>query len=137
MTMKSIKSIKMEKMTMNKMNDKIVVRLLGVAALALVLPLSRLHAAFNNNAAGTRSGQFLKLPVSAKAIGMGEAATAVADDANAIFYNVAGLARLDKKSGEYMFSKYVEETNYHWFAFAMPISESIGSAGIGLQYFSA
>ena len=42
-----------------------------------------------------------------------------------------------KKSVEYMFSKYVEETSYHWVGFAMPVSEKFGSVGIGLQYFNA
>ena len=126
-------TIKMKMENKKMMNGKVVVTLL---ALALALPAS-LEAAFSNKDAGTRGGQFLKLPVGAKAIGMGEAATAVADDANAIFYNVAGIARLDKKSGEYMFSKYVESTSYHWVGFAMPVSEKIGSVGLGFQYFSA
>lgn len=113
---------------------KVVVSLL---ILAVVVSRSSAYAAFSDKDAGTRTAQFLKLPVGAKAIGMGEAHTAVANDANAIYYNVAGLNSLEKKSAEYMFSKYVEETSYHWVAFAMPISETIGSAGIGFQYFSA
>ena len=131
------KIMKMEKETMNGkvMNGRVVVAL--AAALILGLSAGKLHAAFSETAAGTRTGQFLKLPVGAKAIGMGGAATAVADDANAIYYNVAGIARLEKKSGEYMFSKYIEGTSYHWVGFAMPISENIGSAGIGFQYFTA
>lgn len=135
--MKPTKIMKMEIETMNGkvMNGKVVVAL--AAALLLGLQVSRLSAAFSDKAAGTRAGQFLKLPVGAKAVGMGEAATAVADDANAIFYNVAGIARLEKKSAEYMFSKYVESTSYHWVGFAMPVSEKIGSVGIGFQYFSA
>ena len=35
----------------------------------------------------------------------------IGDDANAIYYNVAGIARLEKKSAEYMFSKYVADTS--------------------------
>ncbi len=132
--MNTIKVNEMET-KMNKMNGKVIVAL--VAAISLAAWTSKAHAAFSGKAAGTRAGQFLKLPVGAKAIGMGEAATAIADDANAIYYNVAGLAKLEKKSAEYMFSKYVEETNYHWIAFGMPISEKLGSVGIGIQYFSA
>ena len=134
--MKTIKSIetKMEKM-MNKMNGKVIVTL--VLALGFLAFGSKANASFSSKDAGTRGGQFLKLPVGAKAIGMGQAATAVADDANAIYYNVAGLAFADKKSGEYMFSKYVEGTNYHWVAFGMPISERAGSVGLGFQYFTA
>jgi len=116
----------------------------GRIVVALVLALCGLlnltgtsFADFSNGAVGTAGAQFLKLPVGARAIGMGSAYTAIADDANAIYYNVAGIAFSEKKSAEYMFSQYVANTNYHWAAFAMPISESLGSAGIGFQYFNA
>lgn len=42
---------------------------------------------------GSTSGQFLKIGVSARAIGMGGAFVAVAEDASAIFYNPACLAQ--------------------------------------------
>lgn len=95
--------------------------------------------------AGTQGAQFLKLPVGAKYIAMGEAGTAIADDANAIYYNVAGLVRLEKKSAEYMYGGFMlkdkisgdKDPGQHWIAYAMPISETIGSAGIGIQLFSA
>lgn len=133
----NIRIMKMDNLTKKtNMIGKIMVRFVA-ALLAVVLCTPLMFAAFSDKDAGTRTGQFLKLPVGARAIGMGEAYTAVADDANSIFYNVAGLARLEKKGAEYMFSKYVEETSYHWVAFAMPISETIGSAGIGFQYFTA
>lgn len=118
-----------------KMGKVVVASVIGLAVIASMPGLSL--AAFSEKAAGTRAGQFLKLPVGAKAIGMGEAYTAIADDANAIYYNVAGIARLEKKSAELMYSKYVEETSYFWGGVAMPISETIGTIGFGLQYFSA
>jgi hypothetical protein len=123
------------KMTGKMFSGKVVIALL--CGLSLLGFESLASAAFSEKDAGTRTAQFLKLPVGARAIGMGEAYTAIADDANAIYYNVAGLSRMEKKGAEYMFSKYVEETSYHWIAFAMPISETIGSAGIGIQYFTA
>ncbi len=130
----------------NILNGKVVGGFVALTlALGLIGSTSGLQAAFSEKGAGTRSGQFLKLPVGAKAIGMGEANTALADDVNSIYYNAAGLARLEKKNVEYMYSgiflknKAAGDSNpgYHWVAFAMPISEKIGSAGIGLQYFSA
>ena len=39
------------------------------------------------NKEGTAAGQFLQIPVGGKAIAMGGAFTALADDASAIYYN--------------------------------------------------
>lgn len=43
---------------------------------------------------GTYDGQFMKMPIGARATGMGSAFVAVADDATAVFWNPAGIARL-------------------------------------------
>lgn len=43
---------------------------------------------------GTIGGQFLKIGIGARAQAMGEAYTAVADDASTVYWNPAGLARL-------------------------------------------
>lgn len=43
---------------------------------------------------GTIGGQFLKIGVGARASAMGEAFTAIADDASTVYWNPAGLARL-------------------------------------------
>ena len=44
---------------------------------------------------GTFDGQFLKIPVGARAAAMGGAFVAVADDASSLFWNAAGVARVD------------------------------------------
>jgi len=44
---------------------------------------------------GTFDGQFLKIGVGARPAAMGGAFVAVADDANALFWNAAGIARID------------------------------------------
>jgi hypothetical protein len=51
---------------------------------------------------GTFDGQFLKIGIGARAAGMGGAFVAVADDASAVFWNPAGLARLDPDRTELM-----------------------------------
>lgn len=45
---------------------------------------------------GTIGGQFLKIDVGARAVGMGGAFVSVADDATAIYWNPAGVARISK-----------------------------------------
>ena len=49
---------------------------------------------------GTFDGQFLKIDVGARAAGMGGAFVAVADDATALFWNAAGIARIDADKSE-------------------------------------
>jgi hypothetical protein len=44
---------------------------------------------------GTMGGQFLKIPIGARATGMGGAFVSVADDPSAIFWNPSGIARLE------------------------------------------
>lgn len=50
---------------------------------------------------------FLRVGVGAKAMGLGEAFTAVADDASAVYWNPAGLGRLDKKQLQF--------SHYDWY----------------------
>ncbi len=66
------------------------IRMIG-AAIAIAMPLSGLFAA----EAGTSGFLFLRLGNGARAGGMGEAFTAVADDATSIYYNPGGMAAVE------------------------------------------
>lgn len=59
-------------------------------ALGLLLPAALIAKPFGKT--GTAALQFLKLGVDARAIGMGEAYTAVTDDVSSVYWNPAGLA---------------------------------------------
>jgi hypothetical protein len=69
-------------------------------ALAAALVVSVVSSAPSVQAAeifrkvGTAGAQFLKIGVGARAVGMGETFVAVADDASAIWWNPAGVARI-------------------------------------------
>jgi hypothetical protein len=49
---------------------------------------------------GTFDGQFLKIAVGARAAAMGGAFVGVSDDATAVFWNAAGIARIDADKSE-------------------------------------
>ena len=69
-------------------------RLIALAALtALLLPGMANADIFEK--VGTFGGQFLKIPVGARAAAMGGAYVAMADEATAVFWNAAGIARVD------------------------------------------
>jgi hypothetical protein len=71
-----------------------VVRRTCLLALVLMLMASEAQATEIFEKVGTIGGQFLKIGIGARATAMGEAYTAVADDATAVFWNPAGIARL-------------------------------------------
>jgi hypothetical protein len=68
-----------------------------VLALLLLLPLSAEGAQIFEKV-GTLGGQSLKIGVGARAAAMGDAYTAISDDATAVYWNPAGIARLSGQS---------------------------------------
>lgn len=90
-------------------------RLLALALLLLSVP-----AAAISNTAGTSGAQFLKLGAGARAAAMGDAFTAVADDAFAAYYNPAGLARLARPQLGGAHSAMFETVSYQSLSFAVP-----------------
>lgn len=87
-------------------------------------------AAFSKDEAGTTGAQFLKIGCGARAIGMGEAFSAVSDDASAIYWNPAGLAQLKKAEISTMHAVWLEEINYSFFAFAKPIPSGVVAVSV-------
>ena len=75
-----------------------------VPILIILLCASRINAQLFPTLGGQRAGittaQFLKIGVGARASAMGEAFTAVANDASALYWNPAGLAHRALQSVE-------------------------------------
>ncbi|MEW6086725.1 MAG: PorV/PorQ family protein [bacterium] len=72
---------------------------------------------------------FLKIGQSVRALGMGKAFTAIADDASASYWNPAGLAQLHKKEIMFMYNKpfsMVEGLQNENIAFAWPFNVNYG-----------
>ena len=115
----------------------------GLSFLARVLPLAilmfsvnaRLGAAFSENDTGTSGAQFLELGAGARASGMGGAYSAVADDPSAVYWNPAGLNRINRKSISVTHTMMFEDIYYDWVSCVKPL-DSGGVLGIGVQYLS-
>ncbi len=80
------------------------------------------------------AAEFMKIGVGARALGMGGAFVALADDASASYWNPAGLARLDRAELLFMHAEQLGDlANHDYFTFAQPIQGSSRQAvGIGL-----
>ena len=86
-----------------------------IIALLLLLPIMLSATPFGKT--GTAALQFLKLGVDARAIGMGEAYTAVSDDISSTFWNPAGLAPAMQNQAFFSHTNWIANI-YHEYAAA-------------------
>ena len=89
-----------------------------LAAVALVLALAA--GPVRAEGPGSTAVPVLQLPIAARAAGMGTAFTAVASDASALFYNPAGLARLNAHEFDFSYISGTGETTIQNFAYGGP-----------------
>ncbi|MBI4054704.1 MAG: PorV/PorQ family protein [Elusimicrobia bacterium] len=85
----------------------------------------------NSKDVGTSGAQFLKVGAGGRPAGMGEAFSAVADDANAIYYNPAGLAFLERAEVTGMHNQFFQGLDYEFAAFALPLRDPAAAANSG------
>ncbi len=112
-------------------------RLLRAAVAAgLWLMLAHAPASAQNDLggqrAGTASGTFLRIGVGARATGMGETFVAVANDPSAIYWNVAGLASLQRRVISESHADWPADIHYDHLTLVIP-SKRLGGS-IGLQF---
>jgi hypothetical protein len=109
------------------------------AALSLLLALccsGILRAAgFDGNHAGTSAAQFLKVASGARGVALGEAFSALADDASALDWNPAGLIRIKSRSLTLMHSPYLASTYTDFFSYAERAGEA-GAWGVSFKYMN-
>ena len=81
--------------------------------------LLSVNSSFGQGNAG-QAGEFLRWGCGARALAMGRAFTAVADDPTAIYWNPAGLGQLDQLAFSTMYSNLYLDTKYYYFAGTVP-----------------
>jgi long-subunit fatty acid transport protein len=102
---------------------------------AMMVGVYPCFSAFSKGDAGTSAAQFLKLGAGARAAAMGEAFSAVSDNADSVYWNPAGLNKIEGKSLSVMHAAWFEGITYDWAAYAQKVG-SIGTFGVGVQYLS-
>jgi long-subunit fatty acid transport protein len=105
--------------------------LLLLAALPLIP-----HSAFSQAKVGTAGVQFLKISPSCRAVGMGEAYVAVANDASAIFHNPGALARLETPEAMVSYIDYPVGIQYGFLGVTHPMPKWHGAWAASVIYLT-
>jgi len=107
---------------------------ISITVIVTVFIVNMGFAAFNKDDAGTSSAQFLKLGVGGRATSMGNAYVGVADDSTAIYWNPAGINRIENVSVSVAHNIMFENIFYDWVSGAKKFG--FGTLGVGIQYLS-
>lgn len=91
---------------------------------------------FSSSAKGTTTPGFLKLPVGARGVAMGEAYSAVTDGASALYWNPAALSRIASRSATFMHAAHIDSSFFNYGAYGQKLGDA-GALGVGIQYLSA
>lgn len=86
---------------------------------------------------GTSAAAFLEIGVGARAMAMGGAYAAIANDPTALYYNPAGIVWMDNIQLEVMHNEWLVDTNYDFLGATMPLPfmrSSIGVSFLMLDY---
>jgi hypothetical protein len=105
------------------------------ATLAIAAP-ARAQLSLGEQRAGTASGTFLAIGVGARAVGMGEAFVAVANDPSAIYWNPAGLASLQRQEIGLHHVSWPADINYESLIYVLPVRKLGGSLGFQFNVLS-
>ncbi len=86
---------------------------------------------------GTTTAGFLKMGVGARAIGMGGAFVAISDDANATYWNPAGLTQIKSPEISGTHNQWFEDIRSEYISYVQPLAGKLsGVAGIDIIYMT-
>ncbi len=103
--------------------------------LLAVLPLLP-QAAWAQAKVGTAGVQFLKISPSCRAVGMGEAYVAVANDASAIYHNPGAIALLTRPEGTLSYIDYAAGLQYGFLGVTHPMNSWNGAWAASVTYLT-
>lgn len=101
----------------------------GVLILGVAWILSPVFGAQQEFDAAKNSNSFLDIGAGARAVGMGEAFTAVAEDVTSLYWNPAGLGKLSAPQISFMHNQWFQNTAYEYGAVGLPLGAGAALAG--------
>lgn len=111
-------------------------RKLLLALLTVSFIVAQSFAAFSNSGVGTTGANFLKIGIGARAVGMGEAQAAIANDVNALYWNPAGLNSLQGREGSLMHCSWFDDITYDNVSYGQKSEKLDGYIAGGISYLS-
>jgi hypothetical protein len=92
-------------------------------AATLLIVLGNVTGGFAVSKVGTTAAPFLGIAVGARAVGMGGAFVAVADDATALYWNPAGISSIQKFTTNLVHTDWLSDLSYNVVGAVLPVSE--------------
>jgi len=103
---------------------------------ALVLLALLPGALFAQSKVGTTAAPFLGIAVGARALGMGGAFTATADDPTALYWNPSGVAGIDRFSANLVHTDWLADLNFDVIGAVLPLAGDAGVLGAQVTMLS-
>ncbi|MFN0150360.1 MAG: PorV/PorQ family protein [bacterium] len=101
------------------------------ALAGMVAPSAHAQTSLGGQRVGTSSGDFLKIGAGAKAVSMGEAFIAIADDPSALYWNPAGIASADSRAILFSHTSWLTDVSIEYLAAIAPVPRLAGGvAGV-------
>lgn len=109
-------------------------RNIGKLFLLFVISTTLLNAQ-EYNKVGTSVAQFLKIDSGARPTALAGAYAAIANDANALYWNVAGIAQLDKIETTFSYTNWIADLQHSYVGIVFPLSTygTLGASIIALN----
>jgi hypothetical protein len=105
----------------------------GMTAFIMAALLS-INGLANAAGKGTSGGQFLRIDAGARGAAMSGAVSPIVDDATAIYYNPAGMSRMEQREVSVAYNAYFKDTASQFLGYTHPTAEH-GAFGIGVSLF--
>lgn len=105
----------------------VIVGGLGVAQVSY----AQLIPVLGSQRAGTAMGQFLKIGVGGRAVGMGESFVAVANDASALYWNPAGITQFNENQAIFSHTNWPVDVQHEFFGYVQHLG-TVNVIGFGI-----
>ncbi len=109
------------------------IRIFLVIVLAVFMATDA-RAALNH--VGTSVANFLKIGVGGKAVAMGDAFTAIADDPSALYWNPGGLGFQNNVAVNFSYTNWILDTKHNFLGVVLPM-RGVGTVGLSIISFSS